>query len=252
MGYKRNFINSAVFQINFPTILELEEKVPTGFQSKIADKFPILRDSTELNLNFSVSSSEKLDEKEIIPLGLKKWQFHNREKNKIIALSNKSLTIEYADCYSNFKEFISDIELILKSLFEEYNIPLIDRIGVRYINQIKLSSGNPLDWKDIINEDLTSSIKFANTKNLIRTMQQLQIEEDSYYLVLRYGMPNSSYPSKIVRKEFTLDMDCFGNGEFTVEEIPILLAKYHEVIKNTFESSIGDEFRKMMNKEDEE
>ncbi|MCH7850226.1 MAG: TIGR04255 family protein [Nanoarchaeota archaeon] len=246
--YKKNFISNIIFRIDFPTILELENKLPSGFQSKIIDLFPILREPSELNINLSVSSGENLNKNQV-SVGARTWQFYNKEKTKAVILSKNSLNLEYKNYYSNFKELTSDIKLILKSLFEEYTIEIIDRIGLRYIDEIKLDSGDPLDWKDIICDDLTSSIRFVSSKNLMRTMQEIYIKEDNYTIVFKYGIPNSLYPSKIVRKEFTLDTDCFLEGELSKEDIINLLEEFHEVVKKTFEKSIGNNLRKIMNGE---
>ncbi len=246
--YKKNFLAHVIFRLDFPTILELGEKLPSEFQSKISDSFPILRETQGINI---IISSNKTSEEEKIPAETKTWSFNNKEKTKFVVLSNNSLTLEYNNYYKNFEEFTSDVKKITEALFEEYNIEIIDRVGLRYVDNIKISSGDPLNWEGLINEHLVSSIKFADSKNLTRTMQEIRIEEDEYNLAFRYGIPNTMYPSKIVRKEFSLDTDCFSKEEISKEKIGYFLKIYHDVVKDIFEKSIGEELRTIMNEESE-
>lgn len=245
--YKKNFITNVIFKVNFPKILNLsEQKPPTKLQKIINEGFPGLEVNRIPHIDTRIMKDSTLDIKGTTKI---LWIFSNRGKTKKIEINQESLAIEYAK-YENFTEFFQTIKFIFKKFIDLYNIKIINRLGLRYINQIKLETGNPLDWNNLINQSLFFvSKKFvkANYRNYIsRSMHLLEINEEEYKLRFQFGMHNSEYPSPINRKEFILDYDCMSKEEMEIREVPNKVKMFNTIIYEWFESSIMNDLREEM------
>ena len=64
-------------------------------------------------------------------------------------------------------------------------------------------------------------------------------------MTFTYGIPNSIFPSKISRKEFLLDFDCYTEN---IEEDSVLqhLKIFHNKIQQFFEYCIKEKLRNLM------
>lgn len=239
--YKRNFLSSVLCRIDFPVILSLQQSPPAKFQEVVTNKFPFVNEDKKIGtLVYDVERD--IGRKEL----LSRWIFSDKEKNKKIFIQPDSLILEW-NKYSKFEEFKEELEFIIKNFFEIHPVGIIKRIGLRYINQIVLDSGNPFEWKGLIHDKLISHLDFVvNKEQLARSMHLIVTNYDDYSLSFQYGLFNSEYPSPIFRKEFTLDYDCYTREEVEEPEIIPTVSKFNEAITNLFEESILDDLRKIM------
>ena len=247
--YKKNFLTNVIFKLDFQKILELNEKnPPSEFQKKIADKFPITNELRNKLLEFETKKeTEDVSVKQERTLS---WEFMNKEKTKKVIVDSQFLIVEFLK-YTTFEEFFQDIKFILGIFSELYCVKISKRIGLRYINQINIPSGDPLDWNLLINKDLFGLTKnFLSDKDpILRSMHLLEVKQESYTLRFQFGLFNSEYPNPIARKEFVLDYDCFSVEEKETSDIFSRIEEYHAVIRNLFEKSIMENLIKIMNGE---
>jgi len=129
-----------------------------------------------------------------------------------------------------------------------YPVKIANRIGLRYINQVYLDSGDPLDWTNLINPILVSiSEQFVESKDTImRSMHFLEVGEEDYSLKFQFGLFNSECPGYINRKEFVLDYDCASRGEIDISQVLDTTKQFHKIIYDWFEKSIEDGLRQKM------
>lgn len=237
--YKRNFLSSVLCRIDFPVILSLQQSPPAKFQEVVTNKFPFVNEKIG-TLVYDVERD--IGRREL----LSRWIFSDKEKNKKIFIQPDSLILEW-NKYSKFEEFKEELEFIIKNFFEIHPVGIIKRIGLRYINQIVLDSGNPLEWKELIRDELITHLDFVtDKKQLARSMHIIETNYGDYSVRFQYGLFNSEYPSPISRKEFTLDYDCYTREEVEYPEIIPTVSKFNGVITNLFEESILDGLRKIM------
>lgn len=241
--YKKNFLSNVVCKIDFPKVLALKEG-PIEFQKVINTKFPHLKEDKKLEINLDLMTG--LGQQDFTLC----WLFSNKEKNKIIGVTSDSLFLEYKQHYVDFQEFKEDFEFMSSNFFKIYPVGVITRIGLRYINEIKISEGNPLEWDGLIRKELIEHLKFFKEKSgLARSMQLVEIVKDDYKLRFKYGLFNSDFPAKISRKEFVLDFDCITLNELEQSGIMSTASKFNEVITDFFEDSISDGLKKILNEE---
>lgn len=242
--YKSHFLTNVLFRVDFPKILELtEQKPPSKFQEKISDKYPIVKEvEGEIQkYQFKKALGCVETEKKV------SWEFSNKEKTKRVFVDSDFVFVEYLK-YEHFDDLFRDVKLIFETLVDLYPVRITNRVGLRYINQIKIGSGDPIDWNGLIDPSLFSVQRefISGENNLLRSMHYLELKEEEYNLKFQFGLFNSEYPNPISRKEFILDYDCSTNEEIDISKIFGKAKEFNKIIHEWFEKSIQDGLREIM------
>lgn len=244
-NYQQNYLTNVIFRVDFPKILELDiNKPPVEFQKKIYKNFPILNEIPRDGVKFKVEPENGFQGQEFKEIS---WEFWNKEKTKKVYVDSTGVFIEYFN-YDRFQEFFDDIKLVFENFIELYPIEVANRVGLRYINQIGIDEGEPMDWNGLIHENLFKiNNEFASEDDdILRSMHILEIKEDECYLRFQFGMFNSEYPQKITRREFILDYDCFMEEQFEITDIFKKSNEFNVVIYKWFDKSIEKGLKDIM------
>ncbi len=239
--YKRNFLSRVIFRLDFL------ESIPIGnlkeFSEEIKDYFYNKKENRGLTSIFNDNNESRQHHQEI-----SSWIFNGRENKKDLAVSMKFLYIDYKN-YKNSEELFGDIEKVVNKFINRYGIEIIGRIGLRYLNEIKIEEKNQLDWTKYLNKNLISGLEFIkdNKKIVSRAMNHLAIKEELGDINFQYGIWNNDFPNEINRKEFILDFDCFNTSGIESEDLLEVAKKYNQYIGDLFEASITNDFRKLLN-----
>lgn len=250
LQYKNNFLSNVIIRIDFPKILELEgEKTPDEFQKKILKGYPNIDtqvgESLMVKLNPESEHEVKSEKKSI-------WLFSNKDRTQKITLSSTFLALEYTK-YESFTAFRTEFEKIFDLLKELYPIGIVNRLGLRYINEIKIQEGNSLDYKGYINKNLTGIITNlinTDTDKPLRLMHLVSVKGEDGVLNFQFGIFNPEYPNPIARKEFILDYDYYSETDIEIDSIKSLAVKFNEFITQWFERSIDTKLRTLMNRDE--
>ncbi|MCK4521181.1 MAG: TIGR04255 family protein [Nanoarchaeota archaeon] len=236
--YNKNFLTKVIFKLDFTEISNYKNKLKE-FQTTIKKEFPILEEVKGVEIE-NVFGEPKAS-------GLVRWAFSNKTKEKIITFDSNNIILEFKK-YKNFDEFFKLVELIVNSLFKVFSSIIPTRLGLRYINKIEIDDKDPFNWNGLLNKSLLNSLDFVKVKkNLSRYMNMIEFNKDEdYKLRFQYGIANSLYPSQIMKKEFTLDYDCFTLESLENKEVLDKTKQFNEVITETFEESIDEGLRRMM------
>ncbi|MBU1110147.1 TIGR04255 family protein [Patescibacteria group bacterium] len=244
--YKKNFLTDVIFRIDFPVILDIAENTPKGFQNKILNDFPVLEPIQQ----FGVKIERKGSNIDTFTADKTTWRFSSPDKNYLTELDAEFLAV-VCKKYSNFTDFKNTVSKILKSFVQLYpKLELaINRLGLRYINQIQLEESDFFGWQSYLNKSLITNLDFFENKNdLRRAMQVYEIMlEDDVNMNLKCGIFNSSFPAPVNKKEFILDYDCYTKTQLSRDQVIDKLTKFNEIAGKYFERSINDSLRKVLN-----
>lgn len=246
--YPKNFITKVFFRLDFSIIDSLADE-PTQFKELVKEIFPKMEPVVRTGYVFQAQENQQLTTKQETQTI---WQFTSADGKIICNLLPNSLVIQ-ASAYTNFTAFSEITEAVLTAFYSSYETITIGRVGLRYINEIVIPDDTEyLNWDGYINPLIFPIVQYspANTE-LKRSLNTAEYSLDTETsLNIRTGIFNSSYPSKILRKEFVIDLDCYSNR--TPENKDSLLAmskRFNDVITETFESIIGDRLRILLNNE---
>jgi len=230
-------VKQVIFQIKFPALFFLEEKIGE-YQVKVMKLFPnssllFRRHFMLTDVGPNVELKDVLADKEPLQ-GAKIWQFRS-EKDTSLNITNESLDISS----THHKTYMLDgggdkfrdiIELVVDSFLEVTNIPIISRVGLRYIDECPIpskeneafteyyNSAFPLERFDL-KEATEMDVKVVTNKGpyALRYIESLKKVEEAYKLIMDFD----GYSGKIEAKEYLPTTD-----------------KLHEIISNEFERSI--------------
>lgn len=244
MVYKTNFLSKVVYRIDF-------DQIKLGkigeYSEKVKKDFPLFEEKKGLEgtVNFDFKTNEvKQASSQIIT-----WIFYNKERTKRIVINPNFLSLEY-DKYTDSKELLNDINYI-SSFITDFGISAINRMGLRYVNEVKVKDKNLLDWKKYFDNDLISPLNFiiSKKKKLARVMNQIIIKEDFGNISLNYGIWNSNFPNEVIEKMFVVDIDAYSKFPLSTESLGLtdLVKEYNKKIEELFESIIKDDLRTILN-----
>ena len=241
LKYKKNFLTDVVFRIDFPSVsLQMEGK-DAPYRKAIRKIFPKLESRTLTLFKTTLTKGQKIDEQSQQPL----YIFTGKSGLERLELSAAFLSISTKK-YSSFKDFQRLIKSATEPLTTIYSAKIFRRVGLRYVNQIILSEGHPLEWGKYINASLLQTITtFLPKDNIARSMNQSVASFDDFRMNFAFGVFNSEFPSVVTRREFILDIDCYSED---VE--PDMLFSRLDLFNTTalkyFEMSILDGLRDIM------
>lgn len=247
-GYRRNYLADVIFRIDFTKQLDSSDNLRDRFLAGINEVFPKSEKKQGTKFEGQFMKGEIITKQ-------KSWTLHSyfdNEKEKTLYLEPAAVAMTYSS-YQRYSEFRDALRLVTSKINDVYGAMMAKRVGLRYINIIKIPEEDPLEWEDFIASDLISTIRFfRNERQLSKLMNKTEINREHYKLDFTFGLFNSEYPNPIARKEFVLDYDCYTEEEQENDEIVGLIDKFHTEIKTLFEASIMDGLRNIMRGADHE
>lgn len=244
MCYASNYLSKVIIRADFSSnpLGMLSER--TTFSESIAEAFPHInsRPVMEMSINMSAEGNGGVERQNT---GTHWIHYKAVDGTAYVTLAPNFLTLEYGPGdYKTFDDFFAEFKLVFNALIEKFNIPQVDRIGLRYINEIRLP-GKALDWDGVIAPELVSSVKAALQSNarMLRSMHQMvqQFEDDQ--VLFTYGIVNPDFPAPVVQRDFILDIDCCRQGITESGKALSCVRRLNELATEIFELSIGDGLR---------
>ena len=245
--YKKNYLKQVVFRIDFE---EVGLTKINDYLKKVALYFSNTERKLGYESQFTLSFADGQPNQQQVNNPLTLWNLNNADETKKAELSSKWFWIEYSN-YKNSDALLTDIKDIFEVFVEDFEVKVINRIGLRYSNVIvPPETSKPTDWAKYISTDLIAGINFANESSvaLSRYMGQIVKHTDDHDLQFNYGMWNQDYPNQIARKEFILDYDCYSTLPMDTRDFVLstIAKEFNVEIEMLFEKSITDSLRTIM------
>lgn len=162
--------------------------------------------------------------------GDKIYQWHSTDNTWHISLSRRFATL-YCTNYTSFADFLERLGSILRALEEHAKILLIERVGVRYVNQV-VDSRIIQDISRYVRPEVLGypglSGKTGNTR-LVSSANQAQYAVDDAALQVRSGLvpPGETVDPAVAPMDggsWVLDLDASFDG-MEVFDVASILAK---------------------------
>jgi len=179
-------VKQVIFQIRFPNLFYMENKIG-DLQLKIMKEFPQSKLLFRRQLLFAdIGPEGKLEN---IPSDLEKeagkkiWQFKSDKNFKLNVLNDSlDITSEYHKTYDleGGNKFRDIIKFVLDHFFEITSIPIINRVGLRYIDECPIPSKNNSTFESYYNSSFP--LDRFNLANANEMEFKTVIKKDKYYL----------------------------------------------------------------------
>jgi len=243
-------VKQMIFEIRFPNIFYMEKNIG-DLQLKIMENFP--QSALIIRRKFMLADigpegkienpPEDLDKEAIIKI----WQFKS-EKDFSLNVLNQSVAIvsQYHKTYNigggdNFRDIIN---YVLSRFFEIISIPIINRIGLRYVNECPIPSKNNESFKSYYNS--VFPLDRFNLADADEMIFKTKVKTGDYYL--RY-----SESLKKKKDEYKLILDFDGSAEnINLKDYEKITDELHAIISAEYEDKIKKPVYKYMRKPKEE
>lgn len=176
------------------------------------------------------------------------WHYFGKNREKKLVINEKFISITYMKWYDSFEYLKEEFFTIITKLIEVFNNDIqINRLGLRYINEIDLDETNALNWDSYLDNNLLATLNLVDNKEIIaRGFNNLVLNYGNMILNFQYGMHNPDFPAPIRKKIFILDYDANFIGLQDLSDIEPNLIYFHDEIQKLFEQNIKDDLREIM------
>ena len=244
--YKKNFLTNVIVRIGFAKPLDIEV-LPPEWRKVILKYFPIAEPKKFIEFYSEIKVVPKTKFEFETGEEITEWNYYGKHREKRLVLQKSFLSITYTS-HKRFEDLKSELLDIAGELFEVFSDIQINRLGLRYINEISLDETNFFDWEKYLNSNLLSFFNISeNNDDIVRGLNNLVLNYGTMILNFHYGMHNPDYPAPIRKKIFVLDYDAYYTGLQDLKDIESNLSTCHEEIKTLFEKNIEDGLRDVMN-----
>jgi uncharacterized protein (TIGR04255 family) len=248
--YSNPTVKQVIFQITFPSLFSLENRMGE-IQEKIMKEFP---DSKMLlRSGFIVADIGSNQKIELPPDDIEKnaarkiWQFQSKNK-MILSIQSNSLdlvsgfhkTYNLGDVDS--QKFRHAIEYVVNAFLDVFKLQIINRIGLRYIDQCPLKSKNNRTLKKWYNTSFP--VKRFEIADATAMVFQTVIKRDRYNLRYVEALQQVEGKDKLI-----LDFDGFALDVQNVSEYLTITDELHELISKAYKETIKAPLYEYMEKE---
>ncbi len=181
--FERSPLVLAICQVRFTRVLGVAETAFVApFQRAIQSTYPIVNQTQEISLEVEAAVAGQRVQQEARS---NRWEFQDREDNWKIVLAEESLAIE-TRAYDSFSDFLQRLRDALTALVDHVGPSIGTRIGLRYINEIRLDENEPVD---VLNRELLGPLAVPDlAAGLEQSVQQLLLRYPERYGVnVRHG-----------------------------------------------------------------
>jgi uncharacterized protein (TIGR04255 family) len=245
--YRQNKLTEVIARIDLVSpIATLANELPKAIGQAALQNFPVDEPKKAFAQEFAIAPDKLATRR----TEFTEWNFHGENRGKRLALQPEAFFITQSryESYEVLRELFLGISDVFFQTFEEAQP---SRLGLRYINSINIGNGNPLDWGEYINNDLLGLFDFdIPDSRKVRVFHNLEYKYADFNIRFQFGMHNPDYPAVIRQKIFILDYDAYYKGAFEAVEIAEKLDAFHYVIQYSFERSITDRLREILNEDE--
>lgn len=216
--YLRSTLREVIYQVRFPKILKLTDGAPVAFQELIMGEFP----------NYNVQKNETLVEvngKAQQKVSENNHSFISQSGKTKINLTSTFIAISTLE-YDRWEKLREKIKTVIDKFYTCYNIPGIQRIGLRYQNIItrsKLELEN-ISWSELLDTKILGPL--ANHEELTTRYETVfEIKNRENCFTSRHFKLVKDQPDNEL--SFLLDCDYYYAGFFPKESVIRLSDELH-------------------------
>lgn len=232
-----------VAQVRFSAIVAIEKFVPE-IQEKLRHKgFPRFVRGQVMEISLQPDGAPKFN-------AVERYEFQDKEARLGIVLLSNSLAI-HTNNYLNYEKFEKEIKTALMAVHRVVSINLTERIGLRYVNLIRLREGEK--WADYLHGGLLGlDPQAANVDRWLSRSEAIGSTEVGK-LAVRCSQSEQAFPPDLLTSTLhyslelakgeivtILDFDHFVESvsDFSVAGAGSTLERLHESLDLVFAASV--------------
>lgn len=251
--YKNNPLDNVLCQLRFPPILMIDSVVPSNFQQRIREQFPIYNEKVEIeqeiNAQFNLSNQNEI----INPISkvttTKNHEFVSADGIWTINLTRTFIAISTSK-YVTWEDFIGKFKNPIEALIDIYEPAFFTRIGLRYVDIISRDDlklgGCP--WNELIQPYFLGLLasEIHNKVGEFTSIAEIKCDDDESIARIV-----SSLVKKVSNGEqcFAIDSDLYTMGRTEIGKEQEKLEYLHKRASRLIRYAITDKLHYQMEPE---
>ena len=233
---KTNLIRGAVCELRYPTVLEPERNVAATLQKRAKSEYPLYEPNVivrRTSVGIAGGPAQSTEETE------KRHVFRSRDKRWNLSLGSSAISLE-TEHYSSFPDFSRRLQRAVELVGDLTESPFFTRVGLRYTNAIPagLYGDHLSEW---VNPSLCAPLSEGVYGTVVEFWQVIRGTSAVGKYSFRHGFPPNAEES------YLIDIDSYHDADVTtVESVPDLVERLHDVAFALFSWSIGPRAREHM------
>jgi uncharacterized protein (TIGR04255 family) len=251
---KNHQLAQVLCQIRFSTVLRInQDDAVIAFQEAIRHTYPRYAKQQGMTVLITPQGVQQ----QVAPSG--QHRFDDSEGVFTAILTPDFVALE-TNQYADIEDFVSRVVTLAAAVEEHYTPAEIQRVGLRFINELRLRSADP---KDEMREAITAALLgAAGSDELVdavtSTQQVLELGGDDSRMLVRHGLvPQGGTTVDPLGAQIALgpehqqpfylmDIDAFSerNRRYSVEGIETTLREFNDDVRSFFAWSVNEEYRR--------
>jgi uncharacterized protein (TIGR04255 family) len=223
--FKTNFIRTVVCELRFPAILDYETKPPITLQRELRKEYP----EYEKQQAFNVADPNERELKHVLK---------SRKGDWLVSIRTYSIALQTSR-YTHFSEFLDRLQYLFDKSLPVLDTDFFTRVGLRYINEIRLDAGGPPGW---VNDDLIAPIVHGIYGSTDRYVQEVRGSMESGKFTFRHG---ASSLQKSKEDTYTIDFD-FYNENVQAGDVMPMVTEFNKEAFRFFQWAIGPKAKEIL------
>jgi len=166
------------------------------------------------------------------------FRFRTPDGHMVVSLALNFYALSTVS-YTHWADFLDLLQFVNQAAREVYDLPYAVRVGLRYINHLTFENtgtSSVAELWEILRPELTMLLRSECWDEPVEMLSQLLLAADeNERLTLRSGFKSGEKPI------FLLDFDYYAEGNISLENLPLLCQRYHDMIYNAFRWCIREE-----------
>lgn len=211
--YDKTTLREVICQLRFTPILKISTEPPADFQEEIRNVFPLFSEKSPIEIEGMPDFM-----RQAIPQTFPKaYNFTSEDGLTTISLTQDYIALSTQN-YLRFENFLEKMNLTLNAIHKTYNPSFFVRTGLRYIDIIKRSSLDLLDfhWSDLLNQNIAGELAGDLSECVIGSKSNNLYKFCDFKLRCQHGIIKMKGEEE---ECYTLDNDFFTEDRKTKGEI---------------------------------
>ncbi len=249
--FKHPPLAMALCQIQFSNVLDIADSTYVApFHRAIRKEYPITVPVEQVAVQFSVGPAAPDIRQEA---RTRQWRFADPMDTWSVVLAQDFVALE-TRAYEDFEDFLTRLRRILQALVEHIQPALTTRIGLRYINEIRVDGRA---WSAALRPELLGPLAVdAFAETAYQAVQELRLVfPPSEGVTVRHGLfpggttvqPRPGIETPTV-PFYLLDFDAYQEAQpfqslgIDPDELCTHVARYNRVVRRLFRWSLTEEY----------
>lgn len=247
--YTRNPLDQVLCQLRFPTILRIATELPTGFQERIRELYPLFQQRT-LSLTIP-AASQRLGLLMNPPGGDVAYEFGTEDGCWDVSLSRDFLALT-AHKYERWEQFREHLRAPLSALLEGYAPSFFSRIGLRYQDVIVRSALGLEDvgWADLLQPHAAAELGEPRVAACIENAQRrldIRLTDGPGHVRLQHGFVEHGETGEIC---YLIDSDFYTDEKTETQDAEATLNHFNRQSGRLFRWCISPRLHDAMGPQD--